>query len=887
MNFASRINRHFLLSFRQYTSQLYIDDSHHYDRFVFPTLDELNDFRNRVDCLADRQSEWYGRLDQFQTITEDNRYVNTLLSNKHWRSNDLQKSYVGILPCYLAPPNFFVSVRSELLYSLLDWCDMIVNHPFWFKDQPTIFAYIRLSELYDHKPRQIFLHEFLDQTLRAALLLVPMKIKELSHVKSSEKTKSDPKSASLQLDIDYNSVMAEDPKARSASDGMLRHVEIDTDPRKVASSLEQLEKMANMDAYVYLVMHSLDARQSGLMYQADQVEHESVNVSEPERGKTTAMERERKTSMELSTSTAKTKPASFTIPIPDPVIIDLSPEHSANDDSSDQQNTSSTEESDVEQHTFVRLKMSILKLKKYERHLSGMDGILIDTIIHLNDRGMLLDSKTTMRWDLVPFKSVHGRRSLDVGCVVELIKIFIGESDISNSLLALELIEPGESMTHLPTLLKLENNGDDEIKPAGPSTLPSRLPSSVDVFEGLEDKVGMKRMVHHMINIVNEVGFSVEQPLKFVHSNKATSHIVRVPRHSLTSSMPIFHAFSRCVRSVSTDGYRVKSRSLILWITLIIALVIPFVYCILRAPYASLEDMLSTSISIVSLCVGAATTCVLNTVYRGEQLTDVLTNMRNIDTQEEFGDRAPVKQLTDIVQVLRKSRESPAFLGGGPNTSFIRAVSENLGFDAHLPMPFTNLQVIGFGLFEDQNGDLYMVDIWSNVFEVQVLYNPRRTPNSFPKRRGDNMYVESPEFAEFTDQNVGQTECERLSSMNLLCKQLNLTKEVTKYRIAVGSSAASSSSLLDEERGSLIGTHTDRSEDPLNWNTGCLSVGYMVEDAEKVVHLSRVLPYGFRERYVIVFGYRSFRNESMWMMISNKSLLQLSVGIGFLEKIND
>lgn len=690
----------------------------------------------------------------------------------------------------------------------------------------------------------------------------------------------------MQLNKDTNSAMAEDPKARSTSDGMLRHVEIDADTRNVATSLELLETMANMDAYVYLVMHSLDARQSGLMYQADQVEQELVNADEPDRGKTIATKRERKISMELSASAAKQKPPSFTIPIPDPVIIDLPTERSDNDESSDQQNTISSRESDVEQHTFVRLKISILKLKMYERHVSGMDGILIDSIIHLNDGGMLLDSKTTMRWDLVPFKSVHGRRSLDVVCIVELIKLFIGESDFSTSLLALELPEPDESMAHLPTLLTLENN-DDEIKPAAPSTIPSSPPSSVDVFEGVEDKVAMKRMVHHMINIINEVGFSVEQPLKFVHSNRATSHIVRVPRHSLTSSMPIYHAFSRCVRSVSTYGYRVKSRSLILWMTLLIASVIPFVYCILRAPYATLEDMLSTSISIVSLCVGAAITCVLNTVYRGEQLTDVLTNMRNIDTQEEFGGRAPVKQLTDIVQVLRKSRESPAFLGGGPNTSFIRAVSENLGFDAHLPMPFTNLQVIGFGLFEDQNGDLYMVDIWSNVFQVQVVYNPRRTPNSFPKRRADNVYVVSPDLAEFTDQNVDQTGYERLSCMNLLCKQLNLTKEVTKYRIAVDSSVASSSSLLDAERGSLIGTHTDRSEDPLNWNTGCISVGYMVEDVEKVVHLSRVLPYGFRERYVIVFGYRSFRNESMWMMIANKSLFHLSVGIGFVEKNND
>lgn len=779
-----------------------------------------------------------------------------------------------------------MSVRSELLYSLLDWSDIIEHHPFWFKDQPTIFAYIRLSELNDHKPRQIFLHEFLHHTLRTALLLVPANKKELVYFKSNQKAKSSPKSTSMQLDKDTNTAIAEDAKARSASDGMLRHVEIDTDSRNVATSLELLETMANMDAYIYLVMHSLDARQSGLLYQADQVEQESVNTDEPERGKTTTTERERKISKELSASAAKQKPASFTVAIPGSVIIDLPPERSDNDDSTDQQNTISSGESDIEQHTFVRLKISILKLKMYKQHVFGMDGILIDSIIHLNDRGMLLDSKTTMRWDLVPFRSVHGRRSLDVGCLVELIKIFIGESDFSTSLLALELQEPGESMTQLPTLSALDNNDEDEIKPAGPSKIPSSPPSSVDVFEGVEDRVAMKRMVHHMINIINEVGFSVEQPLKFVHSNKATSHIIRVPHHSLTSSMPIYHAFSRCVRSVSTYGYRVKSRSLILWMTLLIASIIPFVYCILRAPYATLEDMLSTSISIVSLCVGAAITCVLNTVYRGEQLTDVLTNMRNIDTQEEFGARAPVKQLTDIVQVLRKSRESPAFLGGGPNTSFIRAVSENLGFDAHLPMPFTNLQLIGFGLFEDENGELYMVDTWSNVFQVQVVYNPRRTPNSFPKRRADNVYVISPDFAEFADQNVDQTRYERLSCMNLLCKQLNLTKEVAKYRIAVDSSAASSSSLLDAERGSLIGTHTDRSEDPLNGNTGCISVGYMVEDVEKVVHLSRVLPYGFRERYVIVFGYRSFRNESMWMMISNKSLLQLSVGIGFLEKIN-
>ena len=133
------------------------------------------------------------------------------------------------------------------------------------------------------------------------------------------------------------------------------------------------------------------------------------------------------------------------------------------------------------------------------------------------------------------------------------------------------------------------------------------------------------------------------------------------------------------MRHVDEKGYKVRNISWFLWVTLVISIVFPFSYCWLRfvtyynddrshdikGDPPSWDDLISTSISIITLCVGAVITCLLNTRYKGEALFDVLSNTQKIDTQEEFKSRA-MNQTRDILEVLRQSNESPGFFWRWP-----------------------------------------------------------------------------------------------------------------------------------------------------------------------------------------------------------------------------
>lgn len=179
--------------------------------------------------------------------------------------------------------------------------------------------------------------------------------------------------------------------------------------------------------------------------------------------------------------------------------------------------------------------------------------------------------------------------------------------------------------------------------------------------------------------------------------------------------------YKRLVKSVSSAGYRVRKLSLWMWIAVGLGCVLPIAYIVIRSATADVafEELINTAISLVALYIALASPTLFQTVYRGERLTDVLSNLRNIDSQEEFDDRGVSGQHTDILEVIRLARRPPRFFGG-QNMSYLRQSRPEGLLDARRPIMFPNLELAGYSLFEDKVGNLFMLDRWTNIFEVVI-----------------------------------------------------------------------------------------------------------------------------------------------------------------------
>eukprot|EP00177_Eucheuma_denticulatum_P001479 GFKZ01002654.1.p1 GENE.GFKZ01002654.1~~GFKZ01002654.1.p1 ORF type:complete len:858 (-),score=102.37 GFKZ01002654.1:181-2754(-) len=179
--------------------------------------------------------------------------------------------------------------------------------------------------------------------------------------------------------------------------------------------------------------------------------------------------------------------------------------------------------------------------------------------------------------------------------------------------------------------------------------------------------------------------------------------------------------YKRLVKSVSSAGYRVRKVSIWMWVAVGLGCVLPIAYIAIRSATADVafEELINTAISLVALYIALASPTLFQTVYRGERLTDVLSNFRNIDSQEEFDDREACGQHTDILEVIRLARRPPRFFGG-QNMSYLRQARPEGLLDARRPILFPNLELAGYSLFEDKLGNLFMLDRWTNIFEVVI-----------------------------------------------------------------------------------------------------------------------------------------------------------------------
>lgn len=504
-------------------------------------------------------------------------------------------------------------------------------------------------------------------------------------------------------------------------------------------------------------------------------------------------------------------------------------------------------------NTHVRIKLTMYDLKTYHNSLLKIDSILVDSVIHINDR-MLLGNR---------------------GDKLDMHNLFNDPKSLYC-----------DENYHCMSPSKIQN----AIIKADIHTINSSDPSSSS-FTGIETlkQEKINSAINSVIVTLNLNGLFPEQPLKLIDGVKQL-HLIKLSQDP-ESVEKMYLAFSREVKDVNGKGYKVKALSWPLWLIVSTAIIIPLIYCTTRATTGqpSIEDMISTSLSIVTLCVGAALTFVLNTVYKGEELFDVLNNIRKIDTTDEFSERGD-KQLSDIIEVLWNSPQSPGFFGGGPNTSYIRSRFPSAGLNSKYPMYYSNLEDIGFGLFESKNGALFLIDPWKNLFEVSII-DHRNVVHVAPRLSEDrNTYQNvSGRTSDAAVRSVLNDQSESVNRRN--SDESNglsvTTTDGSSRRPRPGRIRLGDRNLLSNPTLSLHCIHVEvdavdvisvpNLKDRPHEMGGGLRV--MSKNTAKFhdLYLSRVLPFGCRKRQIGVLV-RSMRSEKTWTNIENADIVEMCFG---------
>lgn len=348
--------------------------------------------------------------------------------------------------------------------------------------------------------------------------------------------------------------------------------------------------------------------------------------------------------------------------------------------------------SDHADQKFINISVTLRDLRRFVSKLKTMDPLVIDTVVFADDIDLLgLGARRKLRFtsqgtgssgDDGLQKSVSGDRSLDEGKLKDALEKSMG-------------------------IVCRRDQGK-----SNPFT------------ENLD------KAVTRLIFLLNVVGMSYDGPVKYIKPSKklfkTSHHLIKQPS-STKKNVSSYQSYIRRVRHVDTyNGYRIKIFNAKYWFLLILAFLLSIAYGIGRR-HEDLEDILQTITSLVTLIVGAAAAVILNTFYKGEAFFDVLSNCRLVDTQEEFEQKS-WKETSDIVEVLQLCRKAPMFFGKGSKTSFLPRSTQNVGLRPKKAMPFSNLEAVGYGLFECKKGCLYVVDPWDNVFRAYIVRNENRLP---------------------------------------------------------------------------------------------------------------------------------------------------------------
>lgn len=218
-------------------------------------------------------------------------------------------------------------------------------------------------------------------------------------------------------------------------------------------------------------------------------------------------------------------------------------------------------------------------------------------------------------------------------------------------------------------------------------------------------------------------------------------------------------------------------------------------------------------------------------------------------------------------------------------------------------MCYSNLEDIGFGLFEAKNGALFLIDPWKNLFEVSII-DPQNVVHAAPRPSEDRN----------TSRNVSRKTSD-VGVPIVLNDQSELRNRRASYEshglsatITDGSSRRPRPEhMLIRLRPQLLSSAEKFPTNPFPTNpTLSLHCRHVEVDAVDVIpvpnlkdkpnemggglrvtskntakfhdlDLSRVLPFGCRKRQIGVLV-RSMRSEKKWEYIENADIVDMSFG---------
>eukprot|EP00178_Gracilaria_changii_P019378 TRINITY_DN561_c1_g1_i6.p1 TRINITY_DN561_c1_g1~~TRINITY_DN561_c1_g1_i6.p1 ORF type:complete len:814 (+),score=97.03 TRINITY_DN561_c1_g1_i6:8276-10717(+) len=337
-----------------------------------------------------------------------------------------------------------------------------------------------------------------------------------------------------------------------------------------------------------------------------------------------------------------------------------------------------TESKRTERYDFFRALIDMQKLDEFISRLSGIHGLIFDILVVLNDR-FFWPSGDRIYLQNIENTLISKQRAIDYECL----------SKVIHQAFQVRTNSAPPSLSSASTLSEYE---------------------SIPPYQ-------VERAIRYAMRLCEE-GYAIEYPVKIVHGRSC--HLSLERWNKPFESVLAFKAnvYRRKVIDVSPLGYRTGKWSIWMWIIIATGFTIPVAYMGVRWSDVPPEDLIATATALVGLYIAVVSPLIWGCCYKGEKLKDVLSNIRNVDTQVEFDARGRF-QNSDILEVLRESKKSPQFFGGN-NMSYIAKDSQNQVFDAAKPMAFPNLELHGFGLYEDEGGNMYMLDRWSNIFEVSL-----------------------------------------------------------------------------------------------------------------------------------------------------------------------
>lgn len=404
----------------------------------------------------------------------------------------------------------------------------------------------------------------------------------------------------------------------------------------------------------------------------------------------------------------------------------------------------------------------------------------------------------------------------------------------------------------------------------------------------------LESAVSHLIFMFNAFGVGFELPVKYIRSKnmlRSTRHLYKLSRNEqdkkkISKKICTLQTYDRRVKSTDDNGFRVQTFSSTYWLMLTIAVGATIAYVLRRNRKVRVEDIIQTVVALLTVIITTLTTLILNTKYKGEKLGDILTNIRDIDTQDEF-DMKVWRQTSDIIEVLRMSHKAPMFLGGSENTSFTPKLFANAGLQPEHPIAFSNLEAIGYGLYETAEGKLYMIDQWKKIYRAYVIDNEKdyleydkfetKRETKYLPALQENSPTLSPAQSSGTERRRdaegreiaidvfhGRDRIRRSNApdTNMDGEQL---KRLTLYF-----------TYLDAKIDKDFSTDPEKSGDPEH--PCCMRVNLSNAQHNERIFLSRVLPYQARERAVGTMR-RYYRLTVSREIIHNRDLYRMDVGV--------